>query len=314
MRTSATVHALDFSQLSGHEFERLVFAFLLRRWAWTRLDWYGQVGDDDGRDIWGLREDDWGHEEQVVVACANWRSLTTDKAIDDVDKAATGPKGLPHDLILVAGGRVSPDLKSKATTHASAAGIRRAEVWSGPEFEELLRLHADSVLRRFFAGEALPDGAEALRDFVADTPAAEAEGLRLLARAFDRPAFYTPFRSESSLPAFRRAISDTIEAINTGIYRSRDGTIIGRLPSKNDFRSQQVRGQLDSMVRKLNRLRVIFDDGIRNGSVQPCGCHQPDCPVYMVQPEVARDLDRLRRDILASARRILPGFVVRPDY
>lgn len=48
MKPTATVHLLDFTVLSGTEFERLVFAFLWRRWPWRRLDWYGQLGDDRG--------------------------------------------------------------------------------------------------------------------------------------------------------------------------------------------------------------------------------------------------------------------------
>jgi len=46
------------------------------------------------------------------------------------------------------------------------------------------------------------------------------------------PAFYTPFNSESSIPAFKKAITDTIEAINTGVHRLRDGTEIRRIPNR----------------------------------------------------------------------------------
>ena len=45
-----------------------------------------------------------------------------------------------------------------------------------------------------------------------------------MAECFDRPAFDTPFRDESNVPDFKKAITDTIEALNTGIHRLRDGT------------------------------------------------------------------------------------------
>lgn len=51
-----TVHPFDFENLSPSDFERLVFAFLCRGWAWKTLDWFGQLGDDGGRDIIGVRE------------------------------------------------------------------------------------------------------------------------------------------------------------------------------------------------------------------------------------------------------------------
>lgn len=314
LRTTATVHPIDFGQLSGHEFERLVFAFLCRRWRWIQLDWHGQLGDDGGRDIWGLRENDWGREELVVVACANWRRLTVAKATDDIDKVIGEGKGVPDHVIVMAGGKVSADVKTKVRKHAEKQQIRRSEVWSGPEFEEQLRYHAESVLRRFFEGEALPDEPDALRVFVADTQASEDEALRALGPLFDRPAFYTPFYSESSLPAFRRAISDTIEAINTGIYRNREGVVVRRIPAKNDFTSNQVRGSLDSVVRDLNRLRVLFDDGIRKGRIEQCGCGEPDCPTFLVHPEAAQDLDEVRGRILRTAQELIPGLKIRPEF
>lgn len=313
MRTSATVHPIDFGQLGGHDFERLVFAFLCRRWPWTQIDWYGQVGGDGGRDIWGLRENDWGRDDLVVVACANWRRLTASKAATDIDKIVRGARGLPAHLIVMSGGKVSAELKTKVNKHAGSVGIQRAEIWSGPEFEEHLRHHADTVLRRFFNGEVLPDEPNALRKFVGDTKSSDEEGLRALGRLFDRPAFTTPFQSESSLPAFRRAISDTIEALNTGIYRSRDGTIIGRVPSKFDFADATIQEALDDLVRRLNALRILFDDGLRSRRIRPCGCGREDCPVFTMDHDAVAELEGARAEILSGVR-ALPSFPVVPDF
>lgn len=206
-----TVHPFDFENLSSSDFERLVFAFLCRRWAWKVLNWYGQLGDDGGRDILGVREDEWGREETVVVACANWRRLTAEKARGDLDKIA-GSMEPPSHVILIAGGKVSADLKTKISSHAQTIKFPNVEVWSGPEFEEQLRAYAETVARRFFSGEVLPDETSAIRAFVVETPASEEEGLRLVARLFDRPAFQTPFQYESSLPAFQQALRYAIHA------------------------------------------------------------------------------------------------------
>lgn len=313
IRPTATVHPIDFGVLSGGEFERLVFALLWRRWSWNQLDWCGQLGDDGGRDIWGYREDDWGRSELVVVACANWRRLTLNKAKSDIKKIQLGPHGLPAHIILAAGGRVSAELKEKVVGYALSLGIRRAEVWTGPEIEELLRHHSKSVLRRFLHGEVLPDEPSRLCSFIAASPTSEEEALRALGRLFDRPAFTTPFQSESSLPAFRRALTDTIEAINTGIYRTRDGTIIARLRLKNDFGDATVRGGLADIVRNLNNLRITLDGYLRGGAVRKCKCGDPDCPTFFCAPAAARALDRRRVTILSAVNRIVYDLGARPE-
>jgi hypothetical protein len=152
-----TVHSVDFSDLSGREFERLVFATLLRMYSWHTIDWYGQSGSDNGRDIIGTRDDERGRKVSVVVACANWKSFTSAKGISDIDKLVKGLSKPPYEVIIVTGQSVSSAIKEKCLKHAAALNISVAQVWSGSELEEHLRFHAASVLQRFFQGEELPD-------------------------------------------------------------------------------------------------------------------------------------------------------------
>lgn len=51
-----------------------------------------------------------------------------------------------------------------------------------------------------------------------------------------RPAFYTPIHQESNLPDFKQAITDTIQALGTGICKARDGQVIGRNPSRQQLK------------------------------------------------------------------------------
>lgn len=302
MKATGTTHPLDFSKVSPVDFERLVFAFLLRRWPWKSLDWYGQRGADGGRDILGIRETSRGKDECVVVACARYESLTKRKIVGDIDAIAKGQRKPDH-LLIVAGGHVTAKQKDAAAAHAVTRGISKAEVWSSHELEEQLRHHAEPVLRRFYDGEVFPDDALALRAFVRWSIGDEAEAISLLARAFQRPAFTTPFHAESSLDDFRQAISDTIDAINTGIHRTRDGTIIGRYPSMHDFSDAVVRSSLQGISTALNRLRMEFDRRTRDGSIDPCssGSH------FHVAPDAARSMDRLRRQILDSVAALRPS-------
>lgn len=314
VQPTMTVHPLDFDKLSGREFERLVFAFLWRRCGWHTLDWYGQLGSDEGRDIWGVREDRWGRDETVAIACANRRRVTAAKVLSDIDKIVAGPRGLPHRVIVVVGGPIPATLKTKAETRALGAGIRNTELWSGAEFEERLRFHAESVVRRFYGGEPYPDEAKDLKLAVAETVPAREETLGLIGRLFDRPAFTTRFSGESSLPAFRQAISDTIEALNTGIYRTRDGTVIGRIPTRHDFQAEEVRAGLDAAVRELVALRVAFDTHLRGGAIRACGCGDPDCPTFFMSGEVAAEMDGMRRRVLAAVGRLGPRCTISTGY
>jgi hypothetical protein len=301
-----TVHPIDFSNLSGNEFERLVFATLLRMDAWHTLDWYGQTGSDEGRDIIGTRDDDYGNTETVVIACANWKSFTSTKGNSDIDKIVKGLTDLPHEIIIVAGESVSGATKEKCQNHAISKGIAKAQVWSGPEFEEHLRFHASSVLQRFFDGEPLPDEPSKLRSFVQQLdPSTEREAGELVARLFKRPAFNTPIHSESSLPAFRRAISDTIGALNTGVWRDRENAIISRIPSRHSFPSAKVQTAFGKSVDALNLLRMTFDEGIRKKRIRPCDCGHDDCPTFMIDPEYCTQLENNRREALRYANEAL---------
>ncbi|MBI2390487.1 MAG: hypothetical protein HYV09_12935 [Deltaproteobacteria bacterium] len=300
-----TVHAIDFSTISGNEFERLVLAFAVRRWPWDRLDWFGQKGNDGGRDLSGVRPDVAGHPQSVVIACANWGNLTITKAKGDLAKIASACDPLPEHVLVIAGGAVPASVRSKVEEAATRLKIDSLEVWSGVEFEEQLRHHARPVLERFFAGEELPDDPDLARAPDRVPPAMEAPALAQYRALFERPAFETPFRSESNLPNFRRALTDVIEALNTGIARARDGTVVQRIPCRFAFESRATCEALADVVRSVNDLRAAFDEHHRAGAVRPCGCGKGDCPVFMIDAAASRDLDARRRSILARMSKLV---------
>lgn len=301
-----TVRPINFSELSGQEFERLVFATLLRMHAWHTLDWHGQTGSDGGRDIVGTRDDEHGNRMTVVIACANWKSFTSTKGNSDIDKIVAGLGDPPREVVVVTGNAVSAKTKAKCQAHAQSKGIAASQVWAGIEFEEHLRFHADSVLERFFNGKELPDESAALRALVQQLdPTTEREAGELIARLFDRPAFSTPLSSESSLHAFRQAIGDTIAALNTGIWRDREGAIITRIPARQSFTNSSVRDALAECVGSLNALRVSFDEGIKSKSIRPCECGKADCPVFMIEHPYCERLETERDRVLAHAIKAL---------
>lgn len=309
---TGTIHPIHFKNLSGRDFERMVFATLMRMRAWHSLNWHGQTGGDEGRDIIGVCEDENGNKATVVVACANWQAFTLAKAKKDIDRLTSTQPAPPHEVIVVAGGDVSAETKDKCKAHAKSKKIEICQVWSGPDFEEHLRFHAPSVLNRFFHGDPLPDSEDELRDFMlALDPATEKEAGALVARLFNRPAFQTPIHCESSLPAFRQAIADTINALNTGIWRDRERAIIARVPPSYAFSDPRVSGGLDACAKKLNTLRMTLDKGIKTKAIRPCQCPDPLCTTHMIDDPYPMLLEQERAEALRHAADALSALGVR---
>ncbi|OUJ05001.1 hypothetical protein [Acetobacter sp. DsW_059] len=310
---NVTVKPVHFEDFGGSDFERLVFAYHLCI-GWAALAWYGQTGSDQGRDIVGIEPSDQGQGRRTVIQCVNRESLTQAKAERDMANAVAAPTGAPDAFRFVCRSAVSAQRRDEIAQAARNLGVRDVTIWSGSEFEEHLRLHAEFLLRRFTEGVVFPDDGVGLRAFVDDfSELDDAGALSLIGRAFDRPAFRTPFMSESYLPAFLQAIEDTIGALNTGIWKTRDGVEIRRIPSLHHIRDARIRGELQQTVRALDALRRLFKRGLDEGRIRHCQCGQPDCPTFMVEPSAAVELDRERTQMLDRVNRIIPHFDVRID-
>ncbi|MES4612357.1 hypothetical protein V2154_07215 [Ewingella sp. CoE-038-23] len=179
------------------------------------------------------------------------------------------------------------------------------------EFEENLRLRAEYLLHRFVQGVEFPDVESDIQKFTDDFPdLSDADVLQLMAAVFDRPAFRTPFQQESSLPAFQKAIEDTIGALNTGLWRTRDGVEIRRIPSIHHIKNQRIHTVMGKVVRQVDQLRRIFVTRLKEGEIRHCGCGQPDCPTYMLTQLVSDELDDARRRILTTFQSVYTSFDV----
>src|SRR5579862_28052 len=297
---------IHFEDYSGVNFERLVFAYHLRD-GWRDLTWYGQTGSDMGLDIIGISPDD-KDGRHTVIQCVNRTTLTLAKCKRDMAAAVAAPTGVPVAFKFVSRASVSAAARDKITAEAKKLGIDRTTIWSGTEFEENLRLRAEPLLRRFESGETFPDAAADLRKFVDDHPTlSDEEALTQMAAVFARPAFDTPFQQESSLPAFQQAIEDTVRALNTGIWRTREGDEIRRIPSIHHIKDAKKRAALLDVVREVDEIRRAFKRGLTDGSIEHCSCGDKDCPVFMVSAAACCELDRVRRRAIESFRRVANG-------
>jgi hypothetical protein len=137
----------------------------------------------------------------------------------------------------------------------------------------------------------------------AEAQRTDSEIVGSLTQAFDRPAFKTHFHQESSLPRFKEAIAETIRTLNTG------QTPLGaQIPSRHAIRDPAICDTFEQLVGLLVRLRAEFDQFLRTGEIRPCGCNQADCPVFMLEPEAADAMDRVRADILQRVSELDPRF------
>jgi len=305
-----TVSPIHFEDYSGTQFERLVFAYHVRA-GWRDLIWHGQSGGDQGRDISGIEPFDVQPDRKTIIQCANRDTLTLAKAKDDMSKALKATGGTPDVFKFVSRGAVSDASRTRIEKAAASLGIAHVTIWSGVEFEENLRLRAEYLLHRFVQGVEFPDVEADIRKFTDDFPGlADADALQLMAAVFDRPAFRTPFQQESSLPAFQQAIEDTIGALNTGVWRTREGEEIRRIPSIHHLQDQRTQVVLAKVVLQIDELRRIFVTRLKEGEIRHCGCGQPICPTYMLTHRVADELDDARRKILTTFQSVYAPFDV----
>lgn len=310
-KPAATVRKIHFEDLGGTEFERLVFAYHVRA-GWQNVSWYGQSGGDSGRDVVGDEPTGAKAFRKTIIQCANRAALTKKKALEDLQKAAKSQTGGAKGFKFVGGKAVSAKMRDEIVVAAKAHGFASVTIWSGVELEEHLRLIGGDLLRRFFEGEVFPDDEQALRKFAEDFGGlTDRDLLELMAAVFDRPAFRTPFQQECSIPAFQQAIEDTISALNTGLWRNREGQEIRRIPSIHHLRDRNIKGHVANAAQLVDQLRRIFVQGLRDRAVRPCGCGEADCPVFTMDHGFALKLDDMRSQALDAFRKAYPQFDVR---
>lgn len=150
-RPETIVGPIHFEDRGGTEFERLVFAFVSRLKHWEEIEWLGQTGDDEGRDIWGVF-----NGETYCYQCANYRKVVFQKAQRDIMRLVD-ENHIPNYLIVVTGGRVSADMRTKIKQFAVSQNIHNVQVWSGTELEEKIRRDNPDLIRRFVNGETFPE-------------------------------------------------------------------------------------------------------------------------------------------------------------
>ena len=88
--------------------------------------------------------------------------------------------------------------------------------------------------------------------------AADVELVRFYVQCLDRPAFRDWFHEELSFSDFDRALEDTSLALNTGYWRTRDGTVIRRAAGKSQLTNPEWREKTDQAVDAVDEARGLL--------------------------------------------------------
>lgn len=86
--------------------------------------------------------------------------------------------------------------------------------------------------------------------------------ITFFAQCLDRPAFRTNFHNELSYIDFDNAMQDTLLALNTGFWKTRDGNVLSRSLGKSCVVNPQWRGALDKIASIIEDIRKRFAESV----------------------------------------------------
>lgn len=123
------------------------------------------------------------------------------------------------------------------------------------------------------------------------------ELIRFYIQCFDRPAFRDEIRMEFSMEDFGQAIEDTIIALNTGVLRTREGSIIKQSEGKAFIQNSDWREKLYNVVDILTAIRRRLNIAAKDGSYYQ---HRNDQEIIYVfhDPQLEMWLNSSREEIL----------------
>jgi hypothetical protein len=135
----------------------------------------------------------------------------------------------------------------------------------------------------------------------------DVELLRFYAGCFDRPAFRSHFHDELSFADFDEAMEDTLLALNTGMWRTRDGTVIERVAGKRALVNPVWRDKLDTVVEFIDEVRRQLRHGLALDQMiinQARAMDRFDHH-YRTARDLGHTIDRLRQQAITTMNEVL---------
>ena len=131
------------------------------------------------------------------------------------------------------------------------------------------------------------------------TPAFEKdkELVQFYLECFDRPAFQDDISQEGRMEDFDKAIEDTLIALNTGVLRIRDGSILKQADGKSSVQNSLWREKLYTITDMLTAIRRRLRIAKKENAYSTYGTGE-DVAYYFCDRELAEWLNSTREEIL----------------
>lgn len=121
--------------------------------------------------------------------------------------------------------------------------------------------------------------------------------IKFFVQCFDRPAFQDDIYQEGRMEDFDKAIEDTLIALNTGVLRTRDGSILKQADGKSSVQNSLWREKLYTITDMLTAIRRRLKIAKKENAYSTYGTGE-DVAYCFYDRELAEWLNSTREEIL----------------
>ena len=121
--------------------------------------------------------------------------------------------------------------------------------------------------------------------------------IKFFVQCFDRPAFQDDIYQEGRMEDFDKAIEDTLIALNTGVLRTRDGSILKQADGKSSVQNSLWREKLYTITDMLTAIRRRLKIAQKEKAYSTYGTGE-DVAYCFYDRELAEWLNSTREEIL----------------
>jgi hypothetical protein len=200
--------------------------------------------------------------------------------------------------------QLKKDLYKDGPTHRDTVSKVREELLE-MDIGKIRMLLADEQNIKGFVLEKRPELKAQIENTgnTASKPIQDEVILSQISQVFDRPAFNTGFGGDRPITGFDKAISDTIEALNTGLWKTRDGTVISKIGSRHEIKDKGIRTKLGLIEKDLVELRAKFNQGLITGCFYIVETGQSQY-LKVRDTDATLEIERLKNKVVGSFKEI----------
>ena len=143
----STNKLLPYNQLSPAEFERLCL-WVIEREGYEKLQYLGEAGSDQGRDITAVKPTDSG-PQIWAFQCKRYERIGATVFQNEVDKCNSAKAAEPlYGIVFATNARVSVRVRDQVSAYCARYGLA-CEFWAASELDMLVKKHPD-IVQEFF--------------------------------------------------------------------------------------------------------------------------------------------------------------------